>query len=173
MNVAQASNAVIRLYPKIYFACHRRHVRDPASGRLLSSHQISILDHVDDQAVTFVSVLAEHMGTTPSTISLALDRLAEGGYVRRVADKIDRRRVGVLLTKPGARIRDASSVLDPELVQDLVGKLTGSERAQAIHGLMLLANAAGDKGTAAAARGALAKNSSTTKGAEAPVLKKE
>ena len=108
MDVVQASKAVSRLYPRIYFACHRRHVRDPGSNRVLSSHQVGILDHLDERAVTFISTLAEHMGVTVSTISLALDRLVHEGFVRRVPDKADRRRVGVLLTKAGVRIRDSS-----------------------------------------------------------------
>jgi MarR family transcriptional regulator, organic hydroperoxide resistance regulator len=152
MDVVQAGSAVIRLYPRIYFACHRRHVRDPGGNRVLSSHQVSILDHLDEREVTFTSTLAEHMGVTVSTISLALDRLMRDGFVRRVPDKADRRRVGVLLTKAGVRIRDASSVLDPALVAALVGRLNEDERAQAIRGLKLLADAAGAAGTADAAR---------------------
>ena len=152
MDVVQASKAVIRLYPRIYFACHRRHVRDPGSNRVLSSHQVQILDHLDERAVTFISTLAEHMGVTVSTISLALDRLVHEGFVRRVPDKADRRRVGVLLTKAGVRIRDSSSVLDPDLVAGLVGRLSDDERAQAVRGLRLLADAGGGAGTADAAR---------------------
>jgi MarR family transcriptional regulator, organic hydroperoxide resistance regulator len=152
MDVAQASTEVIRLYPRIYFACHRRHVRDPGSNRVLSSHQVSILDHLDERAVTFTSTLAEHMGVTVSTISLALDRLMRDGFVRRVPDKADRRRVGVLLTKAGVRIRDSRSVLDPELVAALVGRLDEEQRAQAVRGLKLLAGAGGASGTADAAR---------------------
>jgi DNA-binding MarR family transcriptional regulator len=155
MDVVQASKAVSRLYPRIYFACHRRHVRDPGSNRVLSSHQVGILDHLDERAVTFISTLAEHMGVTVSTISLALDRLVNEGFVRRVPDKADRRRVGVLLTKAGVRIRDSSSVLDPDLVAVLVGRLNDDERAQAVRGLRLLADAAGREGTADAARQAI------------------
>ena len=33
------------LYPRIYFACHTRHVRDPQTQRTLSRHQASVLDH--------------------------------------------------------------------------------------------------------------------------------
>jgi DNA-binding MarR family transcriptional regulator len=160
MDVVQASKAVIRLYPRIYFACHRRHVRDPGSNRVLSSHQVSILDHLDERAVTFISTLAEHMGVTVSTISLALDRLVEEGFVRRVPDKADRRRVGALLTKAGVRIRDSSSVLDPDLVAALVGKLSDDERAQAVRGLLVLADAAGGEGTADAARQVMRKGES-------------
>jgi DNA-binding MarR family transcriptional regulator len=152
MDVVEASQEVIRLYPRIYFACHRRHVPDPGSNRVLSSHQVSILDHLDERAVTFTSTLAEHMGVTVSTISLALDRLMRDGFVRRVPDKADRRRVGVLLTKAGVRIRDSRSVLDPDLVAALMGRLDEDHRVQAVRGLKLLADAAGAEGTADAAR---------------------
>jgi MarR family transcriptional regulator, organic hydroperoxide resistance regulator len=160
MDVVQASREVIRLYPRIYFACHRRHVRDPGSNRVLSAHQVSILDHLDERAVTYTSTLAEHMGVTVSTISLALDRLARDGFVRRVPDKADRRRVGVLLTKSGVRIRESSSVLDPDLVETLVGRLSNDERAQAVRGLALLANAGSSAGTADAARQAVRQGAS-------------
>jgi DNA-binding MarR family transcriptional regulator len=92
------------------------------------------------------------MGVTVSTISLALDRLVEQGFARRVPDKADRRRVGVLLTKAGVRIRDSSGPLDPDLVATLVERLSDEERKQAVRGLKLLADAAGRAGTADAAR---------------------
>lgn len=137
-----ASQALIRDYPRIYFACHRRHVRDPRTLDTLSAHAASVLDHLDPVEPTFVSALAGHMGVTASTMSLALDRLQAGGYVRRERDARDARRVGVVLTESGERIRRASSVLDPELVMALVQRLGDAERGPAIEGLALLAAAA-------------------------------
>src|SRR6476620_6012648 len=66
---------VLRCYPRIYFACHTRHVRDPRSGNLLSVHQASVLDHLDDVEPTGLRDLATHMGVTASTMSLTVDRL--------------------------------------------------------------------------------------------------
>ena len=135
-------SAVMTLYPRIYFACHTRHVRDPQSQRLLSRHQASILDHLDEIDPTTVMDLAKHMGVTAATMSLAIDRLERKGYVVRLKDAKDRRRVHVRLTTAGVRVRDASSVLDPARVEALVGRLSDEERAQAIVGLALLARAA-------------------------------
>jgi len=140
--VGAAITAVMTLYPRIYFACHTRHVRDPQTQRLLSRHQASILDHLDELEPTTVMDLAAHMGVTPATMSLAIDRLERKGYVVRLKDAKDRRRVHVRLTTAGVRVRDASSVLDPSRVEALVGKLNDEERAQAIEGLALLARAA-------------------------------
>ena len=40
--IGETMTAVMTLYPRIYFACHTRHVRDPDSFRLLSRHQASV-----------------------------------------------------------------------------------------------------------------------------------
>jgi DNA-binding MarR family transcriptional regulator len=139
--VGEALTAVMTLYPRIYFACHTRHVRDPQSQRLLSRHQASILDHLDEIEPTTVMELAAHMGVTAATMSLAIDRLERKGYAVRVKDAQDRRRVHVRLTSAGVRVREASSVLDASRVEALVARLTDTERARAIEGLALLANA--------------------------------
>jgi DNA-binding MarR family transcriptional regulator len=141
-SVGEAMAAVMTLYPRIYFACHTRHVRDPQSQRLLSRHQASILDHLDELAPTTVMDLARHMGVTAATMSLAIDRLERKGYVVRLKDAKDRRRVHVRLTSAGVRVREASSVLDPERVEALVARLADDERRRAIQGLALLARAA-------------------------------
>jgi MarR family transcriptional regulator, organic hydroperoxide resistance regulator len=142
MGTAEAARQVLALYPRIYFACHTRHVRDPVSHRLLSRHQASILDHLDELDPTTVNDLARHMGVTAATISLALDRLERKGYVARLRDNADRRRVHVRLTAAGVRMREATSVLDPPRVEELLSRLTGEERDAAVRGLALLADAA-------------------------------
>ena len=140
--IGEAMTDVMTLYPRIYFACHTRHVRDPQSQRLLSRHQASILDHLDELEPTTVLDLAAHMGVTAATMSLAIDRLERKGYVVRLRDAKDRRRVHVRLTTAGVRIKEASSVLDPERVQRLVARLSDDDRTRAIEGLGLLASAA-------------------------------
>lgn len=140
--IGSAMTAVMILYPRIYFACHTRHVRDPQTQRLLSRHQASILDHLDELEPTTVMDLAGQMGVTAATMSLAIDRLERKGYVVRLKDAKDRRRVHVRLTSAGVRMREANSVLDPTRVLALVARLTDDERTRAIEGLGLLARAA-------------------------------
>ena len=143
-SVGEALTAVMTLYPRIYFACHTRHVRDPQSQRLLSRHQASILDHLDEVEPTTVMALAAHMGVTAATMSLSIDRLERKGYVVRLKDAKDRRRVHVRLTSAGVRVREASSVLDAGRVEALVARLSEQERARAVEGLALLARAGQD-----------------------------
>lgn len=134
--------SLLRDYPKIFFACHRRHLRDEATSRVLSAHQASILDHLDDVAATDLTRLASHMGVTLSTMSLAVDRLTRGGYVLRTRDPKDARRVQLRLTSDGVRIKRAQSVLEPELVERLLDQLSPTERSDALRGLSMLARAA-------------------------------
>jgi len=142
VSAGDAARELMTLYPRIYFACHTRHVRDPHTQHLLSRHQASVLDHLDDVDAITLNGLARHMGVTPGTMSLTIDRLERKGYVARGRDAADRRRVLVRLTSAGVRVKQASSVLDPPLVEAMMARLTGAQREAAIRGLALLASAA-------------------------------
>ena len=132
---------VLSLYPQIYFACHTRHVRDQQSGAILSAHQASVLDHLDEIEPTALAKLAAHMGVTASTMSITVERLVRGGYVSRIRDRDDTRRVQLRLTESGVRIKSEKSVLDPERVREMLAKLTREDRRRALAGLALLARA--------------------------------
>ena len=134
----------MKLYPRIYFACHTRHVRDARQDRVLSSHQASVLDHLDEIEPTSLLTLAAHMGVTPSTMSITIDRLARGGYVARTRDRRDGRRVHLRLTKAGVLIKSEKSVLDPERVKNVLEQLSPVQREQALDGLALLAKASAE-----------------------------
>ena len=133
-------DTVLECYPRIYFACHLRHVRD--RGKVLSAHQASILDHLDSVEPTSVRDLAAHMGVTASTMSLHLDKLEAGGYVRRVRSRSDARSVELRLTPAGMRIKQKQKVLDPRLVDLMLNELNEVDRRRALEGLELLAQAA-------------------------------
>src|SRR5215213_1563264 len=107
-----AVSLVMTFYPKIYLACHTRHVNDTAKGVKLTAHQASVLDHLDGQDSITMQELALHLGVTPSTMSITIDRLARLGYVKREKDKRDSRRVNLFLTAHGSKIKQSKSVLD-------------------------------------------------------------
>jgi DNA-binding MarR family transcriptional regulator len=140
--VSNYMQRLFREYPKIYLACHRRHLRDDKDGRVLSARMAGILDHFDLQHPRTVSELARHLSVTESTMSIQISKLERFGYVRRVRDGSDRRRVGVLLTSSGARLREQNSVLDPDLTQKMLSLISANDREPALRGLELLGNAA-------------------------------
>jgi DNA-binding MarR family transcriptional regulator len=140
-----AVQQVMELYPRIYFACHTRHVRDPETRRLLSAHQASILDHLDEREPLALLDLAKHMGVTPSTMSLNIERLVRRGYVSRQRAAEDGRRLKLRITQAGVRLREAKSVLDPARVRALLARLTPDQREAGVHGLALLASAGSEQ----------------------------
>src|SRR5580692_10285234 len=142
---SDAVRQLMVLYPRIYFACHRRHVRDPQSRRVLSAHQGSILDHLDAREPVMLLELARHMGVTASTMSLEVEQLVQKGYVTRDRDTRDGRRLMLRLSASGVRVREANSVLDTERVGRMLARLSPEERAAGIAGLALLAKAASEQ----------------------------
>jgi DNA-binding MarR family transcriptional regulator len=133
---------VLRCYPKIYFACHMRHVKDEETNQILSASRAGILDHLDELDGMEVHRLARHLGVTSPTMSINLDRLEKAGYVHRTRSSTDARRVEIRLTKAGVRIKQKQKVLDPDLVQAMLNRLSPKELQRALAGLELLASAA-------------------------------
>lgn len=138
--------ALVTAYPKIFFACHQRHVRDPDAERELSRNQVDILQHLDPVDPVSVGQLAEHMGVSISTMSLNTKRLERDGYLFRSKDAADGRVVHLRLTDSGERVRDAQEVLDRGRVGELLSRLPEEERERGLRGLEILAEAAGELG---------------------------
>jgi DNA-binding MarR family transcriptional regulator len=133
---------LLAAYPKIYFACHTRHVVDPTTKEAISAHQAGILGHLDTEEPIKLTALAEHMGVTLATMSLGIKRLVERGFVRQERDPGDKRCTQLRLTEAGARLKEANSVLDPERVARVLARLSPDDQRAAIHGLSLLAQSA-------------------------------
>jgi DNA-binding MarR family transcriptional regulator len=133
---------VQRLYPLIYIACHTDHVRAVSTKWRISSQDASILVHLDRQSGLSPRALADHLGVAPSTLSAALSRLSELGYLTNEPGQTDRRKREIRLTARGAEAIASTSVLNAERVQSLLNKLKPEERKAAVRGLALLAEAA-------------------------------
>ncbi len=137
-----AANRLMDLYPRIFFACHRRHYPDRAALAPLTHHQEGILGHLDEEEPTNLGRLARHMGVQSSTMSINVERLVRKGFVRRERARGDRRQICLRLTAEGARLKEAETVLDFKLVETMLARLTTEEKERAIAGLELLARAA-------------------------------
>ena len=133
---------VQRLYPQIFIACHKNHVRSVSTRWEVSSHDAAILAHLDRETGLSPAALAKHLGVAPSTLSASIKRLANLGYLTCEASANDKRRREIRLTDRGAQAVAATSVLDRERVRGLLQKLSTRDRKAAVSGLALLARAA-------------------------------
>jgi DNA-binding MarR family transcriptional regulator len=131
-----------RLYPQIYLACHVDHVRANSNKWRLSSRDSSILAHLDTQDGKSPRMLAAHLGVVASTLSAALARLVQLGYITSTPVKGDRRQRNLLLTEMGVQAMASTSVLDGKRIEKLLAQLSPAEQKEAIHGLGLLAKGA-------------------------------
>ena len=133
---------VLRCYPMIYLACHIDHVRSSSTKWKLSSHDSSILAHLDVKRATSPRELAKHLGVASSTLSASITRLTKLGYIESTPASNDKRRKQLRLTQLGIEAMTGTSVLDTDRVKALLKKLKPAERRAAIEGLALLAKAA-------------------------------
>jgi DNA-binding MarR family transcriptional regulator len=133
---------VVAALPRIDFACRSREVRNAETGAHLTDHQIRTLSQLDVADPTMVTELADFLGVTPSTMSLNLKRLEQGGFIQRSRDPADRRVMNVLLTESGLQMLELSSPYDPARVAAMLAALRPDERVRALEGLAILAEAA-------------------------------
>jgi DNA-binding MarR family transcriptional regulator len=133
---------VQRLFPQIYLACHVDHVRAASTAWDLSSHDSTILVHLDRENGISPRTLAAHLSVAASTLSGAIARLSRLGYLTSKPLPSDRRQRELRLTARGAQAIASTSVLDEKRVGRLLDQLDPPERAKAVRGLQLLARAA-------------------------------
>jgi len=138
----QLISEIQRLYPQIYLACHKEHVRASSTKWRLSSYDASILAHLDTDKGISPRALAAHLRVVQSTLSAALKRLSQLGYITIERGTEDRRRRELRLTNLGSKAISSTSVLDSKRLEQLLQKLSQEEVAVAISGLRLLAQAA-------------------------------
>ena len=127
-----------RAYPQIWHHCHAKH-----SGRRdnLSDRESAVMSHLSWDESRTPAQLAEHLGIRTSTLSEAIDKLVQRGFVERRVDPDDRRRVKYRLTGAGQDVLDSSSVLSNERLHSVVERLAPDDRERAVAGLELLARA--------------------------------
>lgn len=132
---------VLGAFPRIDEVCRARPVAASAAAPI-TTPQARVLRQLDEHDPMMVTELADHLGVTPSTMSLTLSRLQRDGLIRRERDPDDRRVVNVRLTPEGERMRQATASLDPDRVDALLRVLRPEDRRRAVDGLALLAEAA-------------------------------
>jgi DNA-binding MarR family transcriptional regulator len=138
----QLVSEIQQLYPQIYLACHVDHIRARSTEWRLSARDSALLAHLDRRSGTSPKALAAHLGVASSTLSAAIARLVDLGYISSHTSRADKRARDLRLTRLGADAMAATSVLDEARVASLVAHLNRGERKIAAQGLGFLARAA-------------------------------
>jgi len=141
-SLAATVRAVQIAYPQIYLACHTRHTRARSTAFRLSARDSSLLVHLDEHEPTRPATLARHMSIGGPTLSAAVRRLEQLGYIARQTADADRRGVELRLTAKGAEALSATSVLETARVEALLRSMAPADRARAVDGLTRLGRAA-------------------------------
>lgn len=107
--------------------------KDTMSGHGLKDFEYDIvwnLRAVGPPYQTTPTLLAQRVDTHPATLTSRMDRLEKTGYVSRVHDPADRRRLLVALTDQGHQLLEATIGQELEAEHELMSALNRSERKQ-------------------------------------------
>lgn len=144
VTIDRAIERIQLCYPQVYYACHTRHDRARSTAAHLSARDAEILVHLSTTEPMTLSELAAHMDLSRSTLSEALTKLQELGYVDKARHAArDRRHIGLMLTKKGISAVRAGSVLEARRLRAVLSMLSKADLAMAIGGLETLARACG------------------------------
>ncbi len=142
----ELSGEVARLYPAVYQRFHVSKQRLP--GTDLTPKMLWILQHLASVGPSTLGELAEASGAKKSTTTELVDRLEARGYVGRMRDERDARRVFVGLTAAGERrATRAPSVLAGDALRAALARMTADECAALVRGLRALVRAGEEHAT--------------------------
>ena len=139
----ELSGEVARLYPAVYQRFHVSKQRLP--GTDLTPRMLWILQHLASVGPSTLGELADASGVKKSTTTELVDRLEARGYVGRMRDDRDARRVFVGLTAAGERrATRAPSVLADDALRAALARMTADDRDALVRGLRALVRAGED-----------------------------
>ena len=101
-----------------------------------------VLDHLWSHGPLPVSVIGRKVLLTSGSITSAIDRMENRGFVLRNRNPDDRRISMIELTPLGRELIETNTVRHAELLEDLVSQLSGAEKSQLANILRNLADGA-------------------------------
>lgn len=118
-------------------------LQDKAGSGELSLRQLSALYVIENESTT-PGQLARRLMVTPAVVTGLIDRLERRGYVKRVSETGDRRRIHLELTEAGATAGATVRADLMKLFSCSLSALTDEERSSLQKGLTVLDRVIGD-----------------------------
>lgn len=112
--------------------------RQPASGSITFAQMRVLWTLADNGRPATPGEIAERLGITSSTATGLIERLADGGYVRRSHSTDDRRQVLLRLLPKGRRMMAGFRKLRHSRLQKLMARLGRNDRVRMTDALQTL-----------------------------------
>lgn len=93
---------------------------------------------VSKEKGVLICELAQRMELTPPTVTVAINKLAQKGYVLKTKSTVDKRSVIVTLTRAGKRINAAHRYFHEQMVRNIEKLLSPTERDGMLRGMRTL-----------------------------------
>lgn len=106
--------------------------------------QFRVLVVLDNLGSVRMGVLGEAIGARPSTLSRAVDRIVEGGWVKRTAGPASRREIFIELTPSGQDLVTHALEQRRDNIAQILAALSPDEQSSIVTAFQLFAGAAGE-----------------------------
>jgi len=110
-------------------------------GRFASVPQLRALGLVHRHPGASLTDVAVHLGVTPATASVLVDRLVRGGLLHRDSHPHERRRIRLSLTREGSQHLRTARAGTRRRLAEILGPLPATDRAAISAGVSLLRHA--------------------------------
>ena len=140
MKHTELAQEIALLYPAIY---QRLHARWQKHEQRPTPETVAVLTHLELSGPLTVTEAARHFKRAQSAMSELIDRLQAHGFVDRIRDARDRRRILVWITEAGLdSLRRSRQVLDVDRLACCIEHMSARDRQCLVEGLRALVTAA-------------------------------
>lgn len=101
----------------------------------LTIAEIHTIDAVGYRERNPMNVVASRLGVTLATLTIAVNRLVDKGFVERVRDTQDRRKVLISLTRRGREVYRAHRLFHKRMISEALEGLSAEEERVLCHAL--------------------------------------
>ncbi|HHW14683.1 MAG TPA: winged helix-turn-helix transcriptional regulator [Firmicutes bacterium] len=137
--LSRVAQEIVETVPPIMRFIREEMRRQGTGSSSLSIPQFRCLAFLGRHPGAALSEVADHLGVTPPTACVLVERLVQQGLVKREMVSGERRRHHLALTPAGGRILEEARRATQERIKAAVGKLAPAELAAVATALPLLA----------------------------------
>lgn len=127
LTLNEFADRVGEIFPLVIKGFLKRQTNELCQGKI-TMPQLIILDFLDKRGELKMTDLAHEMGVTTAAMTGIVDRLVRYGYAVRVDEPNDRRIVRIKTTAKGSSLVKKINQQRRDMIIDIFGKLSQSER---------------------------------------------